>query len=116
MESYQSISIILGIVGIIVGFISMFAIASLGLWVVFVSFVGIALPLVNTKHHEKVGIIMIVLGILGNLLLIIPGIMAIRYKPEGNTQSQSNEEVQKKLDETEKRLTELERRKREGRE
>lgn len=97
MESYQSISIVLGIVGIILGLISTIAIGSLGLWIVFVSFIGIALPLVNTKHHEKVGIVLIVLGILGNLLLVIPGIMAIRYKPESKPEikPQDKQEVDK---------------------
>jgi len=97
MESYQSISIVLGIAGIILGLLGSIAIGGLGLWVAFVSFIGIALPLVNTKHHEKVGIILIILGILGSLLLIIPGIMAIRYKPESNSEikPQSKEETDK---------------------
>jgi hypothetical protein len=43
-------------------------------------------PLVNTKHHKNVGIVLIVLGIIGNLLLIIPGAMALRYKPESESE------------------------------
>ena len=85
MERYQSIGIIMGIVGLILGLVGSIAIGSLGLWVALVSFVGIVLPLVNTKHHKNVGIILMVLGILGNLLLIIPGAMAIRYKPESKS-------------------------------
>lgn len=86
MESYQSIGIIMGIVGLILGLVGSIAIGSLGLWVALVSFVGIVLPLVNTKHHKNIGIVLIVLGILGNILLIIPGAMAIRYKPESESQ------------------------------
>lgn len=87
----------MGIVGLILGLVGSIAIGSLGLWVAFVSFIGIVLPLVNTKHHKNVGIVLIVLGILGNILLIIPGAMAIRYKPESESKikSQSNEEEEK---------------------
>ena len=95
MQSYQSVSIVLGIVGIILGIFSSIAIGWLAIWVVIVSFIGIVLPLANTKHHEKVGGILIVLGILGNLLLIIPGIMAYRWKPESQSgiRPQSEEEM-----------------------
>ena len=86
MESYQSISIVLGIVGIVLGLLGSIAIGSLGLWTAVVSFVGIVIPLVNTKHHKKVGIVLIILGIIGILLLIIPGIMALRYKQESKSE------------------------------
>jgi len=56
----------------------------LGIWIMIVSIVGIIIVLVNTKHHQGAGITLVYLGILGNPLLIIPGIMAYRYKPEGN--------------------------------
>jgi hypothetical protein len=97
MESYQSISIIMGLVGLILGLVGSIAIGSLGLWVAFVSFIGIVLPLINTKHHKNVGILLIVLGILGNILLIIPGAMAIRYKPESESKikPQINEDEEK---------------------
>ena len=85
MESYQSISIVLGIVGIILGLISTWILGPWAWFVIIASFLGIVIPLVNTKHHKNVGIVLIVLGILGNLLLIIPGIMAIRYKPESKS-------------------------------
>ena len=87
----------MGVVGLILGLVGSIAIGSLGLWVAFISFIGIVLPLVNTKHHKNVGIVLIVLGILGNILLIIPGAMAIRYKPESESKikPQSNEEEEK---------------------
>ena len=98
MEKYQNVSILMGIVGIILGQISRSVIGGLGLWIILVSFIGIVLPLVlvNTKHHEKVGIILIIIGIVGNLLLVIPGIMAIRYKPESKSDiNPSKKEVEK---------------------
>ena len=134
MESYQSIGIVIGIIGIVLGLLGSLAYGWL-VWVAIVSIVGIILVLVNTKHHEGVGIILIVLGILGNLLLIIPGIMAYRYKPksEWEIKGQSKEEeerlehmdpqwqeqkyqeelkeVRTKLEADEKRLAELERKK-----
>jgi hypothetical protein len=38
--------------------------------------------LFNPKHSKAVGIVLIVVGVLGNIFLVIPGIMALRYKPE----------------------------------
>jgi membrane-bound ClpP family serine protease len=97
VESYQSVAIVLGIVGIVLGLISSVAIGSYAVVVVLVSLVGIIVPLANTKHHKNVGIVLIVLGIIGNLLLIIPGAMALRYKPESESEikPQSKEEGEK---------------------
>jgi len=86
MESYQNIGLLMGIAGLILGILGSAVIGSLGLWVAVVSFIGIVVPLVNTKHHKNVGIVLIVLGIIGNLLLIIPGAMALRYKPESESE------------------------------
>jgi membrane-bound ClpP family serine protease len=86
MESYQSIGLLMGIAGLILGILGSAVIGSLGLWVAVVSFIGIVVPFVNTKHHKNVGIVLIVLGIIGNLLLIIPGAMALRYKPESESE------------------------------
>jgi hypothetical protein len=134
MESYQSVGIVIGIIGIVFGLLGSLAYGWLA-WVAIVSIVGIILVLVNTKHHEGVGITLIVLGILGNLLLIIPGIMACRYKPkseweikpqskvegeplehidpEGKVQKYQEElkDVRAKLEADEKRIAELERKK-----
>jgi len=76
----------MGIAGLILGILGSAVIGSLGLWVAVVSFIGIVVPFVNTKHHKNVGIVLIVLGIIGNLLLIIPGAMALRYKPESESE------------------------------
>ena len=62
MESYQSIGLLMGIAGLILGIVGSAVIGSLGLWVAVVSFIGIVVPLVNTKHHKNVGIVLIVLG------------------------------------------------------
>jgi hypothetical protein len=86
MESYQSIGLLMGIAGLILGILGSAVIGSLGLWVAIFSFVGMILVLVNPKHHRGVGIVLIVLGIIGNLLLIIPGAMALRYKPESESE------------------------------
>lgn len=84
----------MGTAGLILGILGSAVIGSLGLWVAVVSFIGIVVPLVNTKHHKNVGIVLIVLGIIGNLLLIIPGAMALRYKPESESEikPKSNED------------------------
>ena len=85
MESYQSIGIVIGIIGIVLGLLGSLAYRWLA-WLAVVSIVAIVIVLVNTKHHQGVGITLIVLGILGNLLLIIPGIMECRYKPESKSE------------------------------
>lgn len=136
MESYQSIGIVIGIIGIVLGLLGSFSVWWL-VWVAIVSIAGIIIVLVNTKHHKGVGVALVVMGILGNLLLIIPGIMAYRVKPksEGEIKPQSKgegehrehmdperreqkyqeelEEVRAKLEADEKRLAELERKKEE---
>ena len=96
MESYQSIGIVMGIIGIALGLFASLVQGYL-IWVALVSIAAIIIVLVHTKHHKKVGITLVVLGILGNLLLIIPGAMAIRYKPEGNKEikSQTKNDVEK---------------------
>ena len=94
MESYQNIGIAMGILGMILGLLVIrygiepglgywVTVVWLGIWIIIVSIVGVIIVLVNTKHHQGVGITLALLGIVGNLLLIIPGIMAYRYKPEG---------------------------------
>jgi vacuolar-type H+-ATPase subunit I/STV1 len=94
LESYQRVGVAMGILGMLLGLLVVrygidpglgywISIVSLGIWIIIVSIVGIIIVLVNTKHHQGVGITLVLLGIVGNLLLIIPGIMAYRYKPEG---------------------------------
>ena len=98
MESYQSIGIVMGILGMVLGLLVIFGLGieeglgiwvttvSLGIWVTTESLVGLILALVNIKHHKTVGTVLIIIGILGNLLLIIPGIMAYRYKPKSESE------------------------------
>lgn len=78
--------LVLSIVSILLGLLGSAVIGWLGGLVAIVSFVGMILVLLNPKHHKGVGITLIVLGIIGNLLLIIPGIMAYRYKREPESQ------------------------------
>jgi membrane-bound ClpP family serine protease len=94
MQSYQSVGLLIGIVTLVLGLIGSAVVGNLGIWVAIVSFIGMILVLLNPKHHRGVGIVLIILGIFGNLLLIIPGIMAYRYKPESVSEirSQSKEE------------------------
>ena len=94
MQSYQSVGLLIGIVTLVLGLIGSAVVGNLGIWVAIVSFIGMILVLFNPKHHRGVGIVLIILGILGNLLLIIPGIMAYRYKPESESEirPQSEEE------------------------
>jgi len=86
----------MGIAGLILGILGSAVIGSLGLWVAVVSFIGIVVQLVNTKHHKNVGIVLIVLGIIGNLLLIIPGAMALRYKPESESEIKPESEEEER--------------------
>jgi type VI protein secretion system component VasK len=126
MESYQNVGIIVSIIGIIIG--SFMAVALgvqlgignglVGLLVILVSFVGLVLSVLNVKHHKNVGGALIVIGIVGNLLLIIPGIMAYRYKPEGKQEIKqqsmrlSDREIQdREIEDTRKKLADLEREK-----
>ena len=85
MESFQTVGILVGIIGVILGLLIVgFApggIGLVGIGTAIVSFISIFLVL--TKRHAKgVGITIIVLGVLFNWLLLIPGIMAVRYKPQ----------------------------------
>jgi membrane-bound ClpP family serine protease len=86
MQSYQSVGLLIGIVTLVLGLIGSAVVGNLGIWVAIVSFIGMILVLLNPKHHRGVGIVLIVLGIIGNLLLIIPGAMALRYKPESESE------------------------------
>ena len=84
MESYQSIGIVMAVVGSLLAIGLNFTTVN-GFVIVFIvlsSFIGLIVALINPKHHKAAGITMIVVGLFGNFLLIIPGIMAIRYKPK----------------------------------
>jgi hypothetical protein len=86
MENYQTVTIIIGITFIIVGLAASFIAGWwYGIVVATVSFIGIIASLVEPNHHVAVGITLIVLGVIGNLFLIIPGIMVIRYKPRSQS-------------------------------
>ena len=93
MESYQSVGVVIGIAGIVLGIVALFFVPY-GVVTIAVSFVGLIVPLVNPKHHKAVGVTLIVLGIIGNVLMIIPGIMAVRYKPEGKNENKPQSKEQ----------------------
>jgi hypothetical protein len=82
MESCQTVGIIISILGILLGSGMTIVFGWISVIVILASFLGLVLSVLNVKHHKNVGGALIVIGIVGNLLLIIPGIMAYRYKPE----------------------------------
>jgi hypothetical protein len=127
MQSYQSIGIIFGIIGIIFGLlfsitptgnIATVPSAALGVWVLIISIAGICVVLADTRHSRRVSMVLIFLGAFGNVLLIIPGIMAYRYKPKGKQEIEQQsmslsdrEKRDKELEDTRKKLADLEREK-----
>jgi hypothetical protein len=61
----------------------------LGALMLIISIISLILSIVvrNNANARGLGIAFIVMGIIGNLLLLIPGIMAIRYKKKIPTQT-----------------------------
>jgi hypothetical protein len=87
MESYQSVAVVLAIImlviGIMIAIIPFEFTAWLGIWIAFCSFICIFVPLANPqKHHKAVGVVLLIFGIIGTWPLLIPAIMALRYKPK----------------------------------
>ncbi len=82
MESYQTAGIIVSLIGIFLSMAVVFFIPPLGALMLIISIISLILSIVvrNSANARGLGIAFIVMGIIGNLLLIIPGIMAIRYK------------------------------------
>ena len=118
MESYQTVGIIISILGILLGSGMTIVFGWISVIVILASFLGLVLSVLNVKHHKNVGGALIVIGIVGNLLLIIPGIMAYRYKPEGKQEIKQQsmrlsdrEKRDKELEDTRKKLADLEREK-----
>ena len=81
MESYQTAGVIISILGILLSFAVGIFIPPLGVLMFFVNIVTLILSAVVKTNTRGLGVALIVLGIIGNVFLIIPGIMAIRYKP-----------------------------------
>ena len=90
MESYQVVGIIMGIIGTFLGIVVFVAgaisedvayLAVVGLFTGIFSFIGIFVALANPRYKRGVGVYYLVTGILFNLLLIVPAIMAFRWKP-----------------------------------
>ena len=113
MQNYQKVGVIVSVIGLLFVLLVPFGVAmGIMLLVGAVSFVGLILSLINVKHSKKVGIIMIILGVFGNLLLIMPGIMAYRYKPKnGGIQISDREKQDREIEETRNKLEDLEREK-----
>jgi hypothetical protein len=87
MEAYQTVAIVLAIIMLLIGIAVMalvpFPFGMLGGWIAFCSFVCIFVPLANPEKHSKaVGVTLLIFGIIGTWLLIIPAIMALIYKPK----------------------------------
>jgi predicted transporter len=89
MESYQVVGLIVSIIGVFLGIGMLFSgiewIAVAGIGTVLFSFIGVFLPLLKTDKTKEVGTYYIVTGVLFNWLLVIAGIMAVRYKPQNAT-------------------------------
>lgn len=95
VETYQTIGVILGIISTIIGILVAFAgfiiipldigiTLIIGVWVTISSFTCIFISLANPERHCKhVAIALIVIGVFGPWLMIIPGIIAAVYKPKG---------------------------------
>jgi hypothetical protein len=91
MENYQKVGIMTGVIGAIIGLILL---RSLGgffvyfggcMFVASMISVTILIPISGSgKYRETVGILVLLMGIFFNWLLIIPGVMAMRYKPKSN--------------------------------
>jgi hypothetical protein len=91
MENYQKAGIMTGVIGVIIGLILL---RSLGgffvyfggcMFVASMVSVTILIPISGSgKYRETVGILVLLMGIFFNWLLIIPGVMAMRYKPKSN--------------------------------
>jgi hypothetical protein len=82
MESYQKAGVIISIIGIILGFVATIFLPALGAVMIVVNFITLMLSAFVKTHTKALGVSLIVFGIIGNFFLIIPGIMAIRYKPK----------------------------------
>ena len=81
MENYQTATVVVGIIsfafwmGVGFFFLPAFALA-------FIAFGFMWTCFADTKHAQSLGGLYIVVGILFNWLYLIPGIMAIRWKPQ----------------------------------
>jgi len=110
MENYQVATVVVGIIStaiwMIVGIA--FPIAFIA---AFVAFGFMFTCFADTKHCHTIGGIYIVVGILFNWLYLIPGIMAIRYKPKyevkyrGNLDDEYIKSLEHKVEQLEKEKT-----------
>ena len=110
MENYQTATVVVGIISftfwIIVGFLFWPA-----LFLGFVSLIFLFTCFADTKHCHTLGAMYIVVGILFNFLYLIPGIMALRWKPKLLPPVQTVYEIQPRVaTQEEQRIAELEKR------
>ena len=82
MENYQTAGIIVGIISTILWVFVAAAYSHVFLFPAFIAFLFMFVALADVKHHTTVGAIFLVVGILFNLLYLIPAIMALRWKPK----------------------------------
>ena len=58
------------------------AMVGIAILLIFASIISILISFANPeKHHKKVGVVLLIIGLIGSWLMIIPAIMAFRYKP-----------------------------------
>jgi hypothetical protein len=89
MENYQKAGLITGIIGVVIGLVILGSLEGLFVYFGGCMFVASMISLTiltpisgSGKYRKTVGIIVLLMGVFFNWLLIIPGIMAIRYKPK----------------------------------
>jgi hypothetical protein len=97
MENYQKAGIATGVIGVIIGLVLLrfldgfFVYFGVCMFVASMISVTILVPVSSSgKHRKTVGIIVLLMGVFFNWLLIIPGIMAIRYRPKPNPNPNPN--------------------------
>jgi len=82
MENYQTATVVVGIISTIFWFILTFVGHPILIIPGLIAFAFMFTCFADTKHCHTLGGIYIVVGILLNFLYLIPGIMAIRWKPK----------------------------------
>jgi len=82
MENYQTATVVVGIISTVLWFLVGFAIHPIALIPALIAFGFMFTCFADTKHCHSLGGLYIVVGILFNILYLIPGIMALRWKPK----------------------------------
>jgi len=82
MENYQTATVVVGIISTILWVFVAAAFGHIFLIPAFIAFLFMFTCFADTKHCHTIGGVYVVVGILFNLLYLIPAIMALRWKPK----------------------------------